>query len=284
MNYIYTNYFEAGSGNQLFVYFYGKIFSNKFNIPYYHPGIPSLNIEPNLLLKKNSLKTKQIKYFIKELNSLDSNVNYLIQYSFNPTIENFHIFKPYINFLKSIFPIKNNNIDKDDLVYHFRAGDYFFDNNHYLLNGNKLNNVISNITHKQLYVVTNLTKKQPWSLDEYKEYRNEYLKHGEHTKPYKENQCVQPNKFNEVLSHINGVIDVLNKHNCIWISDTVYEDFNMLRNFNKIIINVSTLSWWAAVLSDAKEVYAPVRWKWKKGVKNKNLPNINLSGWTLVEL
>ena len=47
MNYIFTDNFDQGVGNQLFPYFYGIIFSKLFNVPYFHPGIKSLKIEPN---------------------------------------------------------------------------------------------------------------------------------------------------------------------------------------------------------------------------------------------
>ena len=122
------------------------------------------------------------------------------------------------------------------------------------------------------------------TLEQYKKSRQYYLKNGFHTTPYREENCIQPVKFNEVLNRINGVINVLNKYKCIWISDSVYKDFNYIRNFNKIIIAVSTLSWWAAVLSDAEEVYAPAKWKWYKRKRNKNLPHINLQGWRAVDL
>lgn len=281
-NYIYTNAFINGTGNQLFVYFYGMIYSKKFNIPYYHPGIKTMNIPPNPI-NKNNLPIKKITNFIQEIDNHSKNFNYNIEYSYNPTIENYHIFKPYVNQIKEILPIKKMYNDREDLVYHFRAGDYLFNTNHYLLNGDKLEKVIKNIKYKQLYVVTNLRKFKLWTIEEYISYRKEYLCIGEHCKPFKESQCVQPPKFQEVLDHINGVINILNKYNCIWISDSVYEDFNSIRNFNKIIINVSTLSWWAAVLSNAEEVYAPQNWKWKK-ITNKNLPNIGLKGWNTVNL
>jgi hypothetical protein len=282
-NYIFTDKFSAGTGNQLFVYFYGMMYSEKFKIPYYHPGIKTMNIPPNPIKNKNSLPIKKIFNFIEQLDNYSAKFNYNIEYSFEPTIENYHIFKQYVNQLKNILPIKYKTYNKDDLVYHFRAGDYFFDNNHYLLNGDKLEKVINNIKYKKLYGVTNLRKFSAWNMDEYIAYRKEYLSKGEHCEPYKESQCVQPPKFQEVLDHINGVINVLNKFNCEWISDSVYEDFNSIRSFNKIIINVSTLSWWAAVLSDANEVYAPKDWKWKKRT-NKNLPYIGLQGWNTVEL
>ena len=68
MSFIETTRFYAGEGNQLFVYFYGLIFSNKFNIPYIHPGIRSLNINSTLCLKKhNNLKYKKIVNYKEEL-------------------------------------------------------------------------------------------------------------------------------------------------------------------------------------------------------------------------
>ena len=120
-------------------------------------------------------------------------------------------------------------------------------------------------------------------MDDYLSYRKKYLIYGEHTTPMFEHKCVQPNQFQEVLDHINSVINICNKYNCTWISESIYEDFNTIRNFNKIIINVSTLSWWAAVLSNAEEVYVPKRWKYKKK-NNKNLAQIDLPGWHQVDL
>ena len=274
-----------GVGNQLFVYLYGMIFSNKLNIPYYHQGIPNLNIKPNKSNKKNNYKNKLIKNFIKELNNnnIDKNINYQIEYSVNPTIEDYNIFKPYINYLKSIIPFKKNiNINNNDLVYHLRAGDYLFISNYIYLNSNKLEQLLKKIKYKNLYVVTNLVKKSPLTFDEYIELRKKYFKYGEHEKPLPINNCIQNNEFHKVIETFNNMINLLNKYNCIWISDSVYEDFNFMRSFNKIIINVSTLSWWAAILSDAEEVYAPKNWRYQKK-NNKNLPLIDLKNWHAVD-
>ena len=256
MNYFFTKYFpNAGSGNKLFVYFLGCILSNIYNIPYYHPGIPEMKISPNSIKNNNNLKihfeNNCHKLFDKKL--FNKNINYELKYKANPTIEDYTLFKNYVNICKNSYPINKKNIDQEDLVYHFRAGDYFFVSNHYLLNGDKLETLIKNIQYKQFYVVTNLTKKSEWNMNDYLDYRKKYLINGIHTKPCAENDCVQEPQFQEVLDHINSVISVCNKYNCIWISESVYEDFNTIRNFNKIIINVSTLSWWAAVLSNAKE-------------------------------
>lgn len=286
MNYFFTNSLpDAGTGNKLFVYFLGKILSNLYNIPYYHIAIPELKIEENKIDDKNKNNFKNIDvYNIIPQNEFNKNINYRIIYNFIPTIENYKIFKNYISICKDAYKIRKKNFNNEDLVYHFRAGDYFFDNNHYLLNGDKLEKLLKSIKYNKLYVVTNLTKKTEWNMDDYLEYRKIYLKKGFHASPYHISICVQPNKYQEVLDHINSIIYVCNKYNCTWISESVYEDFNTIRNFNKIIVNVSTLSWWAAVLSDANEVYVPEKWKYKKGIKNKNLAQIDLPGWHQVDL
>lgn len=286
MNYLFTSHFpDAGSGNKLFVYFLGIILSHIHQIPYYHPDVPEMKIKANPIIK-NDLKIHNITNFsnIFDSNFIEKTLNYNLLYQFSPTIEDYTLFKNHISLCKDIYPINKKNINKNDLVYHFRAGDYFFDHNHYLLNGDKLENVLKTIQYEKLYIVTNLIKKTEWNMDDYINYRNKYLKTGIHTTPYPEKVCVQPHQFQEVLDHINSVINVCNKYNCIWISESVYEDFNTIRSFNKIIINVSTLSWWAAVLSNAEEVYVPKRWKYNKGKTNKNLAQIDLPGWHQVDL
>lgn len=68
MCYIITQRFYAGEGNQLFVYLYGIIISNKFNIPYIHPGISTLNILPSTNLnKKNDLIYIKITNYLEFL-------------------------------------------------------------------------------------------------------------------------------------------------------------------------------------------------------------------------
>jgi hypothetical protein len=41
------------------------------------------------------------------------------------------------------------------------------------------------------------------------------------------------------------------------------DDFLFMMSFDKIIIGVSTYSWWAAFLSEAKEIYAPYDYKFR---------------------
>ena len=128
MNFIYTDNFSAGYGNRLFVYFYGKIFENVHKVNYYHIAIPEMLIETNYKkINNNSRQIKIIKDYNFELekNNFNKEINYNIVYQYNPTIEDYKIFKPYVSFLKDIYPIKNIDINKNDLVYHLRAGDFY---------------------------------------------------------------------------------------------------------------------------------------------------------------
>ena len=285
MSFIETTRFYAGEGNQLFVYIYGKLFSEKFNILYIHPGIPSLKIESTLHLKNNNnLNFKNIVNFKEELDSINmnKNYNYILDYGFNPTIENYKIFLPYIKNIKNIFNIPNIR-NKDDLVYHLRAGDALLNMNYNYFNGEKLKKVIENIKYNNLYVVTNLKKHDLWTMEDLNNYKNKLLKYGDCGANYSNSTIINEEQMKESLNNLNSVIKILNEKNAIWKSDTIFNDFNFIRSFNKIIIGVSTFSWWAAILSEANEVYAPKNWKKLKGHRNKNLPFVELDNWKVVD-
>jgi hypothetical protein len=285
MSYIETKNFHAGEGNRLFVYFYGLIFSSKFNIIYIHPGIPSLNIKSTLHLKKNNrLPFKKIINYKEELAvcNIDENLNYILDYGYNPTIENYKIFIPYFDFLKKKFPpiIKKNN----NLVFHFRAGDNILTRNYrYIGNSEKIKTLIDNIEYDKLYVVTNLKIHKHWTISDLNNYKEKLLKYGDCGARYTNSGLLDKVDLKESLKNLNSLIDVLNNKNAIWISDTIFNDFNTIRESNKIIIGISTFSWWAAILSNASEVYASKNWKFLKGNRNKNLPFVELDNWKAVD-
>ena len=52
--------------------------------------------------------------------------------------------------------------------------------------------------------------------------------------------------------------EFIKRHNAILRHKSEIEDFKFLMNFNKIVLSQSTYCWWAAWLSDAKEIYYPV--------------------------
>ena len=74
-------------------------------------------------------------------------------------------------------------------------------------------------------------------------------------------------------------MDGFAKYNPSVVQRSIVEDFNFIRNSNNILFEHGTLSWWAAVLSDAKKVGVYGPWRPWKGQKNKNLSNIPLENW-----
>lgn len=53
------------------------------------------------------------------------------------------------------------------------------------------------------------------------------------------------------------------------------EDFKFIMSFNKIVVAQSTFSWWAAFLSDAQEIFAPLP---EKGIMSNERPDVQLTG------
>ena len=63
------------------------------------------------------------------------------------------------------------------------------------------------------------------------------------------------------------------------VKRSIVDDFNFIRASDNILFEHGTLSWWAAVLSDAKKVGVYGPWRPWKGAKNKNLSKIPLQNW-----
>jgi|688.fasta_scaffold378463_1 hypothetical protein len=59
-------------------------------------------------------------------------------------------------------------------------------------------------------------------------------------------------------------------------------DFGILSKGNKIIMSPSSFSWWAAFLSEAKEIYCPNRW-YGSEYSNFNEQNVRHSSWIQVQ-
>ncbi len=91
------------------------------------------------------------------------------------------------------------------------------------------------------------------------------------------------------MKKINGILEVLNSYNPVWVSKTIKEDFDFICQFDRIILSPSTFSWWSGVLSNSKEVYSYKHWKNKlylkigRKDKLKNLGETNYDGWIIWE-
>jgi len=56
----------------------------------------------------------------------------------------------------------------------------------------------------------------------------------------------------------NPYLKWFNQYSPVVMHQDVLEDFNLIKSANKICISQSTFGWWAAFLSEAKEIYYPV--------------------------
>lgn len=283
-NYICLNKFNYGCGNILFQFFYAKILSEKYNIKFFHPNIPLLNIESNMhKFTPNKFKTIDVLDF--NHGELKSNKNYKIFYFRYQ--EDYKIWKPYLSFVRSIY---NNKLKRnsEDLVIHLRAGnDWINSNFHSIPDFESFKNLLQKIKFKKLYVVTNCKKYNEWTLDDLEEMKKRFLKEGGDGEPKERyNLPHYPWVINDkVLNKINKILDVINFYNPEWISGNVNDDFNFICKFDKIILSPSSFSWWAGVLSNGKEIYTYKTWK-NKGYlkinyksKCKNLGETDYEGW-----
>lgn len=282
-NFIILGEFNYGCGNILFQYFYAKLLSEKFNIKFFHQYIPILKIESNMhLLEKNKYKTKDITNFIDKL---EKKINYKIY--FFGSLENYIFWQSNLDFVRLSY---NNLLEKNskDLVIHLRAGnDWVNSNNYSMPSAASYKNLLENIKFEKLYIVTNCTKYDQWSMNDLYELQKKLKTNGgDGENKNKYNVKSYPWVINdEILNKINEIIKLFNSFNPIWVSDTLEKDFDFMCRFDKIILAPSTFSWWAGVLSKSKEIYVYKNWKNLGYIKVnglhkcKNLGETNYEGW-----
>ena len=51
-------------------------------------------------------------------------------------------------------------------------------------------------------------------------------------------------------------------YNPIYANYPIFQQFNLIRSANKIVMTESTYCWWAAFLSEAQEIYFPLQGDW----------------------
>jgi hypothetical protein len=183
--------------------------------------------------------------------------------------EDYTIYFDHIDTIKTWFP-KNQNRNDNSLTIHMRTGDRLFMKNEFYTKPRAENylKAIEKFDFDSLHIVTDMPK---W------DYVN-----GDELNNMKFHLNVPQNErvlIEESVKFFNELVDGFKKYNPKIKQRTIVEDFNFIRESDNILFEHGTLSWWAALLSDAKKVGVYGPWRPWKGTKNKNLSKIPLKNW-----
>jgi len=274
--------FSNGFGNNLFQYSFGRLFAEYHDMNYCHPAIPELDIKSEkfkfndnfkiIRFKgKNNLEAKKhdtnyYKYFRPFSEPCNFDFSRFIFY-----FEDYTIYKPYLNKIRSWFPLKTEKNVKD-LVLHLRLQNRLVQNTHYYnsIHPEIYTKVISNnFNFEKLYIVTDAEKWDYFSKNDVEKLHNRYRNEGERFVPIK-----------KTIQYMNSFIDCFKRFNPILRhSKKFIDDFNFMRSFDQIIFKDSTFAWWAATLSQSSKIGVFGPWKPNKKKRNKNLGKTDFDGW-----
>ena len=281
-----------GFGNQLFQYTLGRLIAEKYKLKinldfskYKNDSTYKFEKVGLTFDSKNKNIATNINVDLNLFNQLMNNNCNLNNNNLNISfhVEDFLLYKPHIETIRSWFiPIKKDNFN--DLVIHWRTGNDIIHMNS-LSNQPKENewiDIFNKINFNKMYIVSDCNKYDKWEmkdvLDLIQIQRNRSIKEKHSVEQLKIfDSFYNPEK---TLQFINNKLLFFQKFNPIWINnkDSI-DDFNFIRKFDKILITASTFGWWAALLSDASEIYSYAPWKLSKGNSNKNLGKTNYTNW-----
>jgi len=274
--------FANGFGNNLFRYCFCRLLAEYHGLNYSHPSIPELGIKQqdysfNKNLKtikfkaKSNLEAKKFdkdhhKYFDRKMGNCNYDFSKFVFY-----FEDYKLYKPYLNKIRSWFPkVKSNN--KSDLVLHLRLENRIVQETHYknIIDSSVYEKIIlDNFKFNKLYIVTDAYKWGHYSKKDILKLHKKYIGEGTSYVPIKKS-----------IKYINNMVDVFEKFNpIIKHSEKLIDDFNFIRSFDHIMFKNSTFAWWASLLSDASKIAVFGPWKPNKGKRNKNLGETNFKGW-----
>lgn len=239
-------------GNQLYQFCLGKILSTELNYPLHCPpiyGFPETykyNTPPQL---NNNMPTEELNGHVINLKSILSNKTPRI-ISLKGIFSRYEYYKKYTaqikQWLKFETPIKRQ-INPNDIVMHVRINR---EQHHYMdLPPSYYEKALSITTFDKLYICTN-------------EPKDPYLNHFQ--------------KYNPIITSGLSLRELMNQGKSYdEIMKLNLEEFKFIMSFNKIITAQSTFSWWAAFLSEATEIYAPLP---NKGIMSPERPDIQMTG------
>lgn len=276
--------FTIGFGNNIFQYAFGRLLAEKKGLKIYHPALKPFNIE-----KQEGSPTEGIKTFLVT----DKNYKHMFEegptdcnYVVNGYFEDYKIFKPYLEKIRSWFP-KVEKTNHNDLIIHMRLQNRLIQENHHKnhISAEGFIKGIEQFDFDHLHIVTDAEKWSYYNEDDIEKIRY-HVKNGpnppsnsswvsvERSKDYMNSLVESFQKYNPVI-HCNGAKMIKGSGG---LRSNFIDDFNLIRSFDKIMLYNSTFSWWAAFLSEASQVGAFGPWKPRKH-NCRNLGKTDFPGW-----
>jgi hypothetical protein len=220
--------FDGRFGNHLFRYISARLYAEKhqLNLLSTMDTLGVMQLKPPNIYHNDNLSNFQTKKITRDDIDENNNIKYYgkMNYIFEDYFQNTYLYMFNKEQIKNYFIFddkKYSSKNTEDLVIHIRIDDF-------ILPGN-----------------------------------------------YKSSECIHPNSYTKILDELQGTYKLLyivtekpkakwefeylsyfDKYNPIIISESIADDFNFIRNFNKIISSNSTFSYWAAFFSDAEEIYS----------------------------
>lgn len=272
MKRVTTIHFTNGAGNNIFQYVFARLFAEAKGTELSHPALPVLGIPEHKVLPDPSLKTIVIngssKHPANYLALLEPN-DLPVNYELRVYPEDFRVYTPIINEIRSWFPsVTKTNLE--DVVFHLRLGDRLIMKSTFkeenFINPEQYVKAINSFRAKGLHIVTDMPV---WRKITTKDVRG-FTFHRQVKPKDRVPPKVSADYFNDLYDVLNPLADVVR------VGNTVKEDFDYIRSFDKILFQHGTLAWWAAALSFALDVAVYGRWR---GGKSINLGWTDLPGW-----
>jgi hypothetical protein len=272
-----TTQLTNGFGNNIFQYAAARLLGEYHKLPVYalaptpdYYGIPDLkNLGVQFIddAPQSTGATHQVNEsnFIKTFDKSYNRHNIRLSGYF----EDYRYYFNNLETIKSWFPAVATR-DDNALVLHMRTGDRLFMKNEFHSKPRIENylNAIKKFDFEELHIVTDMPK---WSTVTEDELQS--MKFHVNT-PQSERVPIE-----ESVRYFNELVEGLAAYSPQITQRSVGEDFEFIRSFKNILFEHGTLSWWAAVLSNAEKVGVYGPWRSWKGAQNKNLSKIPLNNW-----
>lgn len=263
--------YTRGAGNNIFQYVFGRLLAEYHGMNLSADTIDVLQNPATIYPLSENLET--ITITTNDENNLHrffdqrTPCNFII----DTYAEDFTIYKPNIAKIRSWFDeIPTTNTE--DLVFHLRLGDRLVLANTYhpsmLVAPEEFCEAIEMFSFKKLHIVTDMPVWRKITPSEVNKMRF-------HCKvPQKKR--IDPNTSADYFNALYNKLSTFNP--IVRIGQSVKEDFDFFRSFSKILFQHGTLVWWAAALSNAKQVGVFGPWRPVKN-SNKNLGQADFPGW-----